>query len=87
MQAANAAGHIQARLGLDAERLQVDALLETADQHIGANSDSHGGFSRSTSIGTLQGALVDLAWRKNGPCQNRTFGKPISTPSLPIEPE
>jgi len=53
VKAADAARNIQAGLGLHAERLQVDALLEAADQHIGANPDSHRGFSRSARIGAL----------------------------------
>ena len=74
--AANAARNIQACLRLEADRLQVDSLFETANQHIGTNPDSHRGLSRGARVGALQGALVDLARREYGPGQNGPVGDP-----------
>src|SRR5476649_1480023 len=66
---------IQALAAFDAERLQVDGLIETADQHIGAGADRDGGLGRGPDIVTRQRALAQVGGgREHAPHQDAAFG-------------
>jgi hypothetical protein len=57
-EAGDARRDIEACLALDTERLKGDGPPETADQHVGAETDADGGFGGSAAVRPCKGATL-----------------------------
>ena len=56
---------IQAGIAFDADRLQCDRLVETANEHIGAGADADGRAGRHAAIAAFKRARLHVRRRRN----------------------
>ena len=72
---ADAGRDVQALVAFDAERLQRDRLVETADQHVGAEADADRGARRRAGIVAFKRAGANVGrGREHAPHQHAAFG-------------
>src|SRR5882757_3287831 len=72
---ADAGRDVQALVAFDAQRLQRDRLVETADQDVGAEADANRGARRGTGIVALKGARAYVGRRReHAPYQHAALG-------------
>lgn len=68
---------IEAGLALQAQRLQSERIVESADQPVGAAADAHGRTGRGADITAVQCALPNTGGqREDGPTEDHVIAKP-----------
>ena len=68
---------IEAGLALQAQRLQSERIVKSADQPVGAAADAHGRTGRGANITAVQCALPDTGGqREDGPAEDHVIAKP-----------
>src|SRR5947207_2392316 len=74
-QALKPGGHAQADLALNAERLQRDRIVRTADQHVAAQADADRRAALRAGVGARQIARPEPRDRRiDAPCQRGLLG-------------
>src|SRR5690349_3463219 len=63
----DAGGDVEADAALDADRLQGDLLVRTADQHVRTQADAERGTRGHAAVISGESARADRTWREDEP--------------------